>query len=93
MIRDVVLQPDAVRSLKKAPVFIVNKMHKWVKDVQVFGLEEVRKIPGWHDHPLKGERKGQRSIYLNKQWRAIYILDKKGIIEFASVEEVSLHKY
>jgi hypothetical protein len=34
----------------------------WVDDVEERGLEEVRKIPGWHDEPLKGERKGQRSI-------------------------------
>jgi putative endonuclease len=35
------------------------------------GLEETRKRLGWHDELLVGDRKGQRSIRLNKQWRAI----------------------
>jgi proteic killer suppression protein len=52
----------------------------------------VRKAPGYHDEPLLGDRKGQRSIRLNKQWRAIYrILAQK--IEFILIEEVTPHDY
>ncbi|STX81627.1 Plasmid maintenance system killer protein [Legionella busanensis] len=54
---------------------------------------ETRKSPGWHDEPLKGERAGQRSIRLNKQWRAIYILKKDSTIEFIEVMEVTPHDY
>jgi len=56
-------------------------------------LEEVRKIPGYHDEPLKGRRAGQRSIRLSKAYRAIYVLLESGSIEFVSVEEVSKHDY
>lgn len=56
------------------------------------GLDEVKKIPGFHDEPLKGNRQGQRSIRLNKQWRAIYrIVHEK--IEFVLIEEVAPHDY
>ena len=45
----------------------------WVNDVESAGLSEVRKVLGYHDEPLKGNRVGQRSIRLSKSYRAIYI--------------------
>jgi len=54
--------------------YIQEKFRAWLVAVNKTGLEETRKRPGWHDEPLVGERKGQRSIRLNKQWRAIYII-------------------
>jgi len=57
------------------------------------GLAETRKRPGWHDEPLIGDRKGQRSIRLNKQWRAIYLIKNDGIIEFVEIIEVTPHDY
>jgi proteic killer suppression protein len=56
-------------------------------------LEEIRKIPGYHDEPLKWDRKGQRSIRLSRLWRAIYVIARDGTVEFVSVEEVTPHKY
>lgn len=56
------------------------------------GLEEVRKVPGYHDEPLKGDREGQRSIRLNKAWRAIYTIHGTQI-KFVFIEEVSKHDY
>ena len=56
------------------------------------GLDEVRKVPGYHDEPLKGDRAGQRSIRLSRSYRAIYEV-KNDAVEFVSVEEVSKHEY
>lgn len=53
----------------------------------------MRKVPGFHDEPLKGDRKGQRSIRLNRAYRAIYVVSKGGAVELVSVEEVSKHDY
>lgn len=61
--------------------------------VSKVGLEEARKCPGWHDEPLLGDRKGQRSIRLNRQWRAIYIIKSNGTIKFVEVAEVIPHEY
>ena len=57
------------------------------------GLREVRKIPGYHDEPLKGQRFGQRSIRLSKAYRAIYKIDRSGEIHFIEVIEVNKHEY
>jgi proteic killer suppression protein len=54
---------------------------------------ESRKIKSYHDEPLKGTRKGQRSIRLNKAYRAIYIEKNNGTLEFIEVQEVSKHDY
>lgn len=61
--------------------------------VNTIGVEAVRKRPGWHDEPLVGDRKNQRSIRLNKQWRAIYIIRDKGQVEFIEIKEVTPHEY
>ncbi len=53
-----------------------------IEDVGHRGLSEVRKIPGYHDEPLKGKRKGQRSIRLNIAYRAIYAINKEGVVNF-----------
>jgi proteic killer suppression protein len=83
---------NAKKDIRKVPQHIQVKLLGWVDDVEERGLEEVRKVPGWHDEPLRGERKGQRSIRLSRSYRAIYVI-KKALIEFVSVEEVNKHEY
>ncbi len=75
------------------PGYIVDKLETWVDAVQRDGLHEVRKIPGYHDEPLKGDRQGHRSIRLSRDYRAIYTIKHDGAVAFASVEEVSKHDY
>lgn len=65
----------------------------WVDDVSNRGIREVRKIPGYHDEPLKGKRLGQRSIRLSKAYRAVYILDDLNNIAIIKVTEVNKHEY
>ena len=85
------LSSKAQKDLKKTPKVIIEKLFDWIKTVQTIGLLEARKITGFHDEPLKGKRKGQRSIRLNKQWRAIY-KELNGYIEI-EILEVSPHVY
>ncbi|STY25350.1 Plasmid maintenance system killer protein [Legionella taurinensis] len=54
---------------------------------------EVRKIPGFHDEPLKGNRVGQRSIRLSRAYRAIYELGQQGKMEIVEIVEVNKHDY
>jgi len=71
----------------------------WISYVEKDGLEEVRKIPSYHDEPLKGERAGQRSIRLSKSFRAIYTVrqdetaERTHIFKFVLIEEVTKHDY
>lgn len=78
--------------MKKVPLQIAIKLQSWADAVGHRGLSEVRKIPGYHDEPLKGKRAGQRSIRLNIAYRAIYVI-KKGVINFVEIQEVNKHGY
>jgi proteic killer suppression protein len=87
------LSAKAYKDLKKIPLPIALKLQSWIEAVGHNGLSEVRKKSGYHDEPLKGKRNGQRSIRLNIAYRAIYIIDKSGIINFAEIREVNKHEY
>ncbi len=93
MIYTVRMSERALEKLKKTPNYIQEKFSSWVIAVSKIGLNEVRKRPGWHDEPLEGKRRDQRSIRLNKKWRAIYVEGRDGQIEFANVIEVTPHEY
>ena len=83
----------AKKQLKRIPAYIAVKLQLWIDAVETQGLEEVRKIPGYHDEPLFGRRKGQRSIRLSLSYRAIYVIKQDGSLEFVSIEEVNKHEY
>ena len=98
MINTVVITKRAQKQIRKVPLHVAQKFAGWVISVEEKGIEEVRKIPGYHDEPLTGARKGQRSIRLTISYRAIYRIEKDDqtkseVIEFVSVEEVTKHKY
>ncbi len=85
----------AAKQLKKLPKEILEHIRYWQRAVELEGLLEVRKLSGYHDEPLKGDRKGQRSIRLNRAWRLIYIEDVvagEPVIEVLVIE-VNKHEY
>ena len=92
-IRRIILSTKAERNLLKVTKHIVLKLNSWVEPVTENGLNYTRKIPGYHDEPLKGDRKGQRSIRLSKSYRAIYVIRENNKIEFIEVCEVNKHEY
>ena len=87
------LSPRAKKNLKGMPIYIIDKLESWIRAIERIGLREVQKTPGYHDEPLRGNRLGQRSIRLNKAYRAIYVLKQGKEIEFLRVEEVHKHEY
>jgi proteic killer suppression protein len=90
---EVVVARQVIKDLKKLPSYVVLKLQAWIDDISHRGLREVRKIPGYHDEPLKGKRQGQRSIRLSKQYRAIYVVDEASKVHFIEVIEVNKHEY
>lgn len=50
----VILTKPAKKDLLKLPAYIVRKLLGWVNDTENNGLNAVRKVPGYHDEPLKG---------------------------------------
>jgi toxin HigB-1 len=89
----VFITKNAEKDLIKLPIQVVIKLKRWTSQVTLMGLRETRKIKGYHDEPLQGDRKGQRSIRLNKAYRAFYIVKEDGQIEIAEIFEINKHKY
>lgn len=88
---NVLLTKFAEKQLKKLPLNIKQALRYWAESVERYGIREVRKLPGYHDEPLKGDRKGQRAVRLNKAYRAIYVEKNEGIE--ITVIEVNKHEY
>ncbi|MCF6766656.1 type II toxin-antitoxin system mRNA interferase toxin, RelE/StbE family [Thiotrichales bacterium 19S3-7] len=87
------LTPEAQKKIKKLPHQVVFKLKGWVEQVELLGVRRVMQIKGYHDEPLKGKRKGQRSIRLNKAYRAFYRKLPNGEIEIIEVFDVNKHEY
>jgi proteic killer suppression protein len=87
------LSKRAKRDLDAIPKHIVIKLMAWVASVEDSGLSQTRRIPGYHDEPLKASRQGQRSNRLNRSYRAIYEVSANNSIEFVLIEEVNKHDY
>lgn len=77
------------KQLAKVPDFIQKKVIFWIFLVESNGLIEVMKSPGFHDEPLKGDRKGQRSVRMNKAYRLIYHVIQDRI----HIELLEVHKH
>jgi addiction module RelE/StbE family toxin len=97
LIRRVEVSRLALKQLRKAPQHVAAKLLAWREDVEQRGVEVVRKVPGYNDHPLKGELAGKRAIRLSLQWRAVYLVrstrDGAGVVEFVDVQEIHPHDY
>ena len=81
------------KQLSKIPDLIAQKFHIWVALVEESGIQEVRKHKGFRDEQLRGKRQGQRSIRLNRAYRAIYVEHEAGELEFAEALEVNKHEH
>jgi proteic killer suppression protein len=81
------------KQMGRVPDIIARKFRIWVTLVEESGIREMRRYKGFHDEPLKGQRQGQRSVRLNKAYRAIYVEQEMGEIELIEVLEVNKHEY
>jgi addiction module RelE/StbE family toxin len=68
----------AIKQIEGVPEETKRKYLLWRAIIQMDGPSGLRRIPGFKDHPLKGEWGGARSSRLKHQWRVIYFKhDKK----------------
>jgi proteic killer suppression protein len=84
---------DVDKQLGRVPEVIARKFRIWVALVEESGIREMRKCKGFHDEPLKGKLQGQRSVRLNRAYRAIYVEHETGEVELIEVLEVNKHEY
>lgn len=89
----VILTKSVTRILPTVPKGVLLRFTEWVISVESHGMIATRRISGFHDEPLKGIWLRQRSVRLNRSYRAIYReLQKETRIEIV-VEEVTKHDY
>lgn len=81
------------KQAKKLPAHIQGAIATWIDAVENEGIFEVRKVKGYHDEPLRGDRSGQRSIRLNRDYRLIYEEDSRGAITIIILLEANKHDY
>ena len=90
-VTSVLVSRSVEKQLFRLPKHIRKSLHGWVREVELLGIRKARQYPGYHDEPLLGDRFGQRSVRLNRAYRAIYIERIEGIQLI--VIEVSKHAY
>jgi proteic killer suppression protein len=83
----------AQKQLRRVPRHVRDKLEAWAVKVETNGLPSARRIPGYHDEPLHGDREGQRSVRLSLAYRAFYMTTAEGLIEIVTVLEVNKHDY
>ncbi len=91
VVTKVLVSKPAEKQLRKIPMHIKESLGVWMETVERLGIREARKFPGLHDEPLHGDRKGQRSVRLNKAYRALYVETIQGLELL--VIEVNKHEY
>jgi proteic killer suppression protein len=79
------------RQVRRVPVEILKRYEKWKDIVQLSGPQGLRLIKGFHDEALSGDRRGQRSSRLSKQYRVIYRVERDRLI--VEMLEVNPHDY
>jgi proteic killer suppression protein len=89
----VYLSRIAEKQLKRFPLHIQKLVYIWVQSVEEDGIRRTRTRPGYHDEPLSGGRKGQRSIRLSRAYRLIYEESENGHQITIMVLEVNKHEY
>lgn len=89
----VLISKFAEKQVKKLPKPISEALFIWVESVELTGIADIRKLKGYHDEPLRGDRKGQRSVRLNRSYRVIYTENENKELVLITVIEVNKHEY
>jgi toxin HigB-1 len=83
----------AQKDLRKLPDYIVRNFQEWMLAVEDLGIVETRKIKGYRDEALTGNRSGQRSARLSRAYRVIYTETPEDGINIVCILEVNKHDY
>lgn len=89
----VVFKRLAEKQVRKLPTYIQMALRTWALLIEEHGISAMRKVPGYHDEPLRGERQGQRSSRLSKGYRVFYEEDATEKTVAIIVLEVNKHEY
>jgi proteic killer suppression protein len=80
------------KQIQKVPSHIQEAASVWIESVKEIGLEQTNVAKGYNAEHLKGPRKGQRSVRMNKAYRVIYTVEN-GEVQVICLLEINKHKY
>jgi proteic killer suppression protein len=73
------------------PSAVVEKLRNMVSFLQdMAGEEELRSVPSWKAHRLAGDRKGEWSLFVTKNWRLTFTISKQEL-EIVDLDYVDYH--
>lgn len=70
-------EADDASGLQPAVVAKVQRIVSFLQDMG--GEEELRTVPSWKTHMLTGDRKGTWSLFVTKNWRMTFRIDREEI--------------
>jgi proteic killer suppression protein len=68
---------DDASGLQPAVVTKVQRIVSFLQDMEA--EEELRTVPSWKAHTLTGNRKGTWSLFVTKNWRMTFRIDRDEI--------------
>lgn len=81
-----------LKGKQKVPFEVIKQFKKKVPILMSIGkLEDLKPFRGLNFEYLKGDRSGECSIRLNKQYRLIFVPTEEGEIKILLVTEISKH--
>jgi len=68
------IEADDTSGLQSAGVEKLRRILSFLQDME--RVEELRTVPSWKAHQLTGDRKGIWSLFVTKNWRLTFRIDK-----------------
>ena len=79
--------PDRLKGKQKIPVAVVKQYQRKINIlISITKLNELNNFRSLNFEALKGDRKGQYSIRLNKQYRLLFKFNRNGELEILIIE-------
>ncbi len=71
------IERDDASGLQPAIVSKIQRMVSFLQDMET--EDELRLVPSWKAHIMTGDRKGTWSLFVTKNWRMTFRVDKDEI--------------
>ena len=71
------IEDDDASGLQPAVVIKVQRIVSFLQDME--REEELRTVPSWKAHQLTGDRKGAWSLFVTRNWRMTFRIDRDEI--------------
>lgn len=82
------IETDDASGLQPAVVAKIRRMVSFLQDMEK--EDELRTVPSWKAHQLTGDRKGTWSLFVTKNWRMTFRIDR-GDIEIVDLDYEDYH--